>query len=201
VSGKRTLVVYCHPIATSLAGALRQRCCDALRDNGHDVRVIDLHAEGFDPVLSLNEHVGHLDDPSTKPGIAEHADLLRWCDALVFVYPTWWGGQPAMLKGWIDRVFVQGVAFVLPAGAARIRPLLGNINRIAVVTTHGSSKFVNAVEGEPGKRVITRSIRAMCHRRTRTRWIALYDVDRRRMDERSAFIDHASARLIRFLSR
>ena len=49
-----------------------------------------------------------------------YCDDLRWCDTLVFVYPTWWSGQPAMLTGWLDRVLVRGVAWELPDGASRI---------------------------------------------------------------------------------
>jgi hypothetical protein len=59
--------------------------------------------------------------PGTDPSIASYADDLQWCDTLVLVYPTWWSGQPAMLKGWIDRVWVNGVAWTLPDGANRLR--------------------------------------------------------------------------------
>ena len=72
----------------------------------------------------------------------------------MLVYPTWWSGQPAMLKGWIDRVWVAGVAWDLPPGANVLRARLRNVRRIVVVTTHGSSKLVNALEGEAGKRTV-----------------------------------------------
>ena len=66
-----------------------------------------------------------------------YADDLRWAQALVFVYPTWWSGQPAMLKGWIDRVWVAGVAWELPPGADMLKQLLTNVRRIVVVTNNG----------------------------------------------------------------
>jgi putative NADPH-quinone reductase len=94
-----------------------------------------------------------------------------------------------MLKGWIDRVWVQGVAYELPEGSNRIRPRLRNIRRIVAVTTHGSSKLVNGVQGEGGKRVVTRSLRVLCHRRVRTRWVALYDIDRADAAARTKFLD------------
>ena len=97
---------------------------------------------------------------------------------LVLVYPTWLSAQPAMLKGWIDRTWVSGVAYHLPEGSNRIRPLLVNIRHLVVVTTHGSSKFINSLQGEPGKRVAFRSIRLMCRHTVRTHWLALYRMDR-----------------------
>jgi putative NADPH-quinone reductase len=83
-----------------------------------------------------------------------------------------------MLKGWIDRVLMKGVAWDLPEGADTLVPGLTHIRRIVAVTTHGSSKFVNALEGEAGKRTVTRSVRLMCGLRCRTSWVAMYGLDR-----------------------
>ena len=112
----------------------------------------------------------------------------QWADALVLVYPTWWGAQPAILWGWLDRVWIDGIAFSRRPGARRARPGLRNIRHLVAITTHGSSKWINAVEGEPGKRVVLRRMRACCHPRVRTRWIALYGVDRSDEAERRAFL-------------
>ena len=174
----KVYLVHCHPSEASITAAARDRALAGLHAAGHDVRVTDLYAEGFTPELSAWERTHHLDPPSTKPAITAYADNLRWCDALVFVYPTWWSGQPAMLKGWIDRVWVAGVAYELPEGANRIRPLLHNIRHLVAITTHGSTKWVNVLEGEGGKRIITRSLRVLCSKRARTKWIALYNIDR-----------------------
>jgi putative NADPH-quinone reductase len=193
----KTLVVYCHPSDESFTRAVRDASLAGLRGGGHEVRVIDLYADGFDPVLTAAEHAAHLADPETKPGVGAHAKQLRWCESLVLIYPTWWAGQPAMLKGWIDRVWVQGVAWQLPAGARRVQPLLRNVRRITVVTSHGSSKFVNALEGECGKRIATRSLRVVCSRLCRTRWIAFYGIDRASDVQRSAFLRRVTRRLSR----
>jgi putative NADPH-quinone reductase len=190
-------LVYCHPLEGSFISAARDRAVSALRESGHDVRVTDLYAEGFRPELDRDEHVRYMDDPATKPDLAAHVELLRWCEALVLVYPTWWSGQPAMLKGWIDRVWVPGVAFDVPADATHIRPLLTNIRRIVAITSHGSSKWVNAVEGENGKRTITRAIRLMCSRRVRTGWLALYGIDRTSPERREQFLQRIERRMRR----
>ncbi len=191
----KTLVVYCHPSADSFVAAALEATLDGLRRGGHDVRLTDLYAHDFDPVFSAKDHAAHMADPADRTildqDIASHVTDLQWCESLVLVYPTWWAGQPAMLKGWIDRVWIRGVAWELssgPLGRSRLRPLLGNIGHITVVTTHGSSKAVNALEGEAGKRTVTRSLRLMCSRRCRTRWVAMYTVDRSTTLQRAEFL-------------
>ncbi|MFZ9628921.1 MAG: NAD(P)H-dependent oxidoreductase [Ilumatobacteraceae bacterium] len=174
---RRVLFVHCHPSADSTVSHARDRAAEAVGRRGNETRRIDLYAEAFDPLLSAWERRHHLGDPADKPSIAAHADLLRWCDTLVLSYPTWWSGQPAMLKGWFDRVWVNGVAYTLPEGSDRIRPLLRNIRRVVVVTSHGGPKWRNMIEGESGKRVVSRSIRAVCSPRCRTTWLAVYGVD------------------------
>ncbi|MGD9996192.1 MAG: NAD(P)H-dependent oxidoreductase [Ilumatobacteraceae bacterium] len=195
------LVVFCHPTHESFTGASLERVLAGLARGGHDVRITDLYAEQFQPELSLDERRFHLTDhreaPDLRAGIAHHLDDLRWAQALVLVYPTWWAGQPAMLKGWFDRVLASGVAWHLPRGARRIRPMLHDIRRLVVVTSHGSSKFVNALEGEGGKRVVGRALRVLCGVRCRTSWIALYGIDRADEAARHAFLDRVERRLSR----
>ncbi|HSL72953.1 MAG TPA: NAD(P)H-dependent oxidoreductase [Ilumatobacteraceae bacterium] len=192
----RALVVHCHPSEGSLVAAARDRVLAGLAAAGAEVRLTDLYADGFDPSFSALERARHL-EPGTDPSISGYADDLRWCDTLILVYPTWWSGQPAMLKGWIDRVWVNGVAWTLPDGANRLSPGLRNVRRLVAVTTHGSSKWINAIEGEGGKRTLTRSLRTMCHPLARTTWLALYNVDTAPADRRAAFLDRVERRLSR----
>lgn len=191
-TGTRALVVHCHPSPTSFVAAARDRVLDGLTMSGADVVLFDLYADGFEPELTAAEHAAHL-SPGPDPSIAAHAEALQWCNTIVLVYPTWWAGQPAMLKGWFDRVWVNGIAWELPAGANRLKPRLRNVDRIIAVTTHGSPKYVNAIEGEGGKRTLTRSLRAMCHPLCRVDWVALYDVDRCSPSKRQAFLDRVEA--------
>ncbi|MEO7372190.1 MAG: NAD(P)H-dependent oxidoreductase [Ilumatobacteraceae bacterium] len=189
-------VVYCHPDPESFTAALRDRVVDALRSAGHEVRVSDLHADGFDPTLSQREWRDHLAVPEMlPPDIAAYCDNLRWCDALVFVYPTWWSGQPAMLTGWLDRVLVRGVAWDVHEGSTRIRARLTNVRRLVAVTSHGSGKLLNIVEGETGRRIIGRAVRVLCHRCARTSWLALYNIDRSTDAQRRAFLDRVGQRM------
>jgi putative NADPH-quinone reductase len=195
----KTLVVYVHPVEGSFNSCVRDVVVEYLSNNDHEVRLRDLYAENFDPFLSANERALHHTSPTTRPELARDVDDLRWCEAIVFVYPTWWSGLPAMLKGWIDRTWMNEVAWVLPSGANTIRPQLTNIRRLVAVTTHGSSKLVNALQGEPGKRIISRSIRLMCNRWCRARWIALYGVDNSTLADREKYLATIGQRVERAL--
>lgn len=188
----RTLVVYCNPNPDSFGAAMRDRALAGLRKAGHEIRLTDLYADGFEPELTAEE-VGRHREPGVAPGLEPYADDLRWAQAIVFVYPTWWSGQPAMLKGWMDRVWASGVAWELPEGSNVVRPLLRDIRRLVIVTSHGSSKWVNVLEGESGKRTIIRSLRAMCSRRVRTKWLSLYGIDTCSNVKRADFLDRVEA--------
>ena len=195
----KTLVVYSHPVSDSFDSAVRDAVVAKLLQENHEVRLRDLHVENFNPFLSAAERALHHTSPTTRPELGRDVEDLRWCEAIVFVYPTWWSGLPAMLKGWIDRTWMNEVAWVLPAGANTIRPRLTQITRLVAVTTHGSSKLVNALQGEPGKRTITRSIRVMCNRFCRARWIAFYGIDKSTMAQRQRHLETVGQRVARAL--
>ncbi len=114
-----TLVVYCHPDAESFTAAVRDVVVETLTAAGHDVRVRDLYGERFEARFTAEERRTHM-NPGPHQSVAAHAEELHWCSHLVLVYPTWWSGQPAMLKGWMDRVWVRGIAWELPVGAKRV---------------------------------------------------------------------------------
>jgi NAD(P)H dehydrogenase (quinone) len=190
------LVVYCHPDATSFNAFVLERVV-AILSAKHTVRVLDLYADGFNPRLDKTELAGQLAGDPLPDELAQHVEMLRWCNRLVFVYPTWWSGPPAMLKGWFDRVWVRGVAYELD-DRGRLRGLLTNIGRVAVVTTHGSSKIVNVAEGETGKQLMRRSLGPLCTRISPVRWIALYTVDRSSAAQRLAFVRRVERRLSRW---
>jgi putative NADPH-quinone reductase len=190
----RSLVVYCHPDPASFTAVTRDRAISALQARGDEVRANDLYAEGFDPLFTADERERHLERGS-DPVIAPYVEDLLWCERLLLVYPTWWSGQPAMLKGWIERVWVNGVAWELPAGANRLRGRLHNVRRLVAITSHGSSKLINALEGEVGKRMVTRTLRSLCHPLTRTTWLAFYGIDTAPEEQRQRFLAKVERRL------
>jgi len=118
-----TLIVHCHPDPGSFNAALTQRAAETLRGMGSEVVVSDLYAQGFDPVEHAR-HYRHRQEPDAFTPLAEqrHAyqtgtlpedvtreiDRLDRADLVILQFPLWWHAQPAMLKGWFDRVFVSG---------------------------------------------------------------------------------------------
>ena len=191
----RCLVVYAHPVESSYCAALRDCAVGAMSKAGHEVRLIDLYAERFDPVLSRQERIDYHTTTLNGEQVGTHIDAIRWAEALVFVYPTWWYGLPAMLKGWLDRVWIPHVAFELPSGDGAIRGLMDNIVRIVGITTSGSTHLWMALIGNPGRRTIARGIRALCHRRCRTLWLQHYGIDRSTEQSRADFLSRVSRRL------
>ncbi|MGL4728346.1 MAG: NAD(P)H-dependent oxidoreductase, partial [Bosea sp. (in: a-proteobacteria)] len=110
----RILLVYCHPCTESFGAALRDTASAALTLAGHEVDLIDLYAEGFDPVMGASERRGYHTPGDIEVPVADHLARLRQAEGLIFIYPTWWYGPPAMLKGWLDRVWVPHATFGMP---------------------------------------------------------------------------------------
>jgi putative NADPH-quinone reductase len=192
----RVLLVYCHPRADSFSAVLRETVREALAARGHDVELVDLYAEGFLPALTAEERAAYHTEGGNLAGVEAHAARLRASDALVLVYPTWWYGMPAMLKGWFDRVWVPGVAFRLGDGA--IEPLLTNIRRIAVVTTYGSPRWLLWYLGWPDRRLLGRGLRRLCARGCRLDWLSLTWMDKRQRGELAAFRDRVAGHFARW---
>ena len=83
----RCLVVYCHPVPESFCAALRDAAVETLRARGDEVRLIDLHAEGFEPVMAADERRSYNERAPIDPALAAHIDHLRWAEAILLVYP------------------------------------------------------------------------------------------------------------------
>jgi NAD(P)H dehydrogenase (quinone) len=141
----RAVLVHCHPVEGSFSSALRDAARRGLQAAGHDVTVLDLSAESFRCVMTRSEWEAYMAGGNETPGaIVRHVDAIRAAEMLVFTYPTWWSGLPAQLKGWLERVMMPGVAFTMEND--RIRPALGHVRRIIVISTYGSPwPYVKAV--------------------------------------------------------
>ena len=202
MSGALTaLVVYCHPVAESFSAALRDRVTATLERTGVKVRLADLYADGFVPVLGREERLAHLDETLRPPDLAAQFAALAEAQLLVFVYPTWWYGLPAMLKGWVDRVLRAGVAFRLPEGGNTIEPLLTELRQIVVVTTYGSPWWLIRYVGDAGRRTIARGIQLLCLNARRPIWLGLYGMDTASDEDRRRFLERVERRIVRAVKR
>ena len=186
----RLLLVFCHPDPDSYAAALRRAAAEGLRAAGHELREIDLYAEGFDPVFSAAEKATYLADTAKNiDGVARHVEALRWAEGWVVVYPTWIYGPPAMLKGWLERVWLPGVSFtVAKAKQRRIGGELQNIRLFIGITTSGSPWWWLKLNGDPGRSLFMKGLRPLYAARCRMRWLQLYNMNHVTQAEREAFI-------------
>jgi len=195
----RILVIYAHPLADSFAAALHRAVVTALRQSGHEVDDCDLYAEGFDPVLSPAERRDYNTPSPDLSGVAGHVARLRAAEAVVLCFPTWWYGMPAILKGYFDRVWAQGVAFRLPEGGGAIRPALTNIKKLWVVTTYGAPWwFIKLMLRDPVRAVILGGLARLCGRGVRTRFLALYNIDAASRARCAAFLARVQRAFARF---
>lgn len=171
----RAFVLHAHPCSDSFAGALHEAVTRTLAARGWEVDDCDLYAEGFDPVLSASERRGYHDLSVNTAPVAGYVERLRAARALVLVFPVWNFGYPAILKGFFDRVFLPGVAFVMRSG--QVAPGLTQIDRVAAVTTYGATRLRAMLAGDPPRRVVTRPLRFVT-RPGKLRYLALYDMNR-----------------------
>ncbi len=183
------LVIVAHPSSDSYCHALATRAQAGLLAAGHEVVVLDLYAQGITAAMTASErHAYHGNTPILDPLIAEHAGLVQRAETLVFVYPTWWSGLPAILKGWLERVMVPGVGFVLDERTNKVRPGLGQMRRLVGISTYGSPRWYVRLVNDNGRRIITRALRMSCGLRVRTSWLALYAIDTSTSAQRQAFL-------------
>jgi NAD(P)H dehydrogenase (quinone) len=192
----RILVIYAHPDDSSFHAAIHGRVVAALRHAGHEVDDCDLYAESFDPVLSREERRTYGHTSADTSSVRRHVDRLRRAEGLVFVFPTWYYGMPAILKGYIDRVWLPGVAFEVVDG--RPRPLLGHIERFAVVTTYGASRWINRwLVGDPNRSTFMRGLSRLVSPNAKRIWLPLFGLDYVDAHIRDAFLRRVEAEMNR----
>lgn len=184
----RALVIYCHPVEGSFCSAMRDAAVRGLNAGGHDVSVIDLAADDFDPVMSSDEWEKYMQrGDNHAPEILRYMEMVKNSEILVFVYPTWWSGLPAQLKGWMERVLVAGVAFRFN-DKNRVRPGLMQLRRIHVISTYGSPKLYVRIANDNGRRILLRALRMSGPWRTRTSHQGLYALDTSTVESRKKFL-------------
>lgn len=156
----KALVVVGHPAADSFNHALAKAVRAAWTSAGCDVVFHDLYAEGFDPLLSAAEARG---EPTADKTVAAHISELRACDLLAVVHPNCWGAPPAMMKGWIDRVFAPEAAYTFAKGESG--EAIGLLQmRAALILNTGNTEAEreNNHFGDPLEQIWRRCILEFC---------------------------------------
>lgn len=136
------LIIFAHPNQDSLNANLKLATVEYLEHNRHEVKVRDLYAINFNPILSFddlkNQGKGIVSDD-----VAQEQELIVWADSIVFIYPIWWAGLPAIMKGYIDRVFSYGFAYKYDQGVQK--GLLSGKQTIVINTLGKSLLEYNAI--------------------------------------------------------
>ncbi|WP_029032111.1 NAD(P)H-dependent oxidoreductase [Salinarimonas rosea] len=189
----RILVLYAHPDPESYVAALHRTVVETLTARGHEVDDCDLYAEGFDPVLSCAERRGYHATPSNRAPVEDYVRRLEAADGLVLVNPVWNFGFPAILKGFLDRVFLPGVSFVIADG--KVAPALRNIRLLMSVTTYGATRWRAVLMGDPPRRCVMRMLRVLAAPSARTAYLAHYDMNNATPESRKAFLKRVEATL------
>jgi len=182
----RILLLYAHPNPDSFVGALHRTAIDALTRAGHEIDDCDLYAEGFDPVLSREERLTYLDVPENRRPVEGYVQRVERAEGLVIIHPVWNFGYPAILKGFLDRVFLPGVSFRLVDGLAA--PSLTHVKVLATVATYGSSRWRAFLMGDPPRKLANRMLRVLIAPGARSRYLALHDMNRQTPERRAAFL-------------
>ncbi len=142
----KVLLVYAHPNPESLNHAMLEAMISGLESASHEVKIKDLYAESFDPVLKA-EDLAMLQKGETPPHIQSEQDVLCWADSLIFLYPLWWFDRPAILKGWFDVVFTNQVAFSFDNEG--VKGLLKHKKALVVITAGGSEDYFKDTDAMP----------------------------------------------------
>lgn len=142
----RVLIVYAHPNPDSFNHAMLEKMSFGLQEEGHQVRIKDLYAEKFDPVLHASD-LSMLQENKVPESILLEQEALRWAEGLVFIYPLWWFGRPAILKGWFDKVLTNGFAFQY--GDEGLRGMLHHRRALVLITAGGTEEFFKKNNAEP----------------------------------------------------
>ena len=146
--GKKVLAILGHPSADSLCGLLAGAYAESASAAGHEVRLLPLGALAFDPVL----HEGYNRVQELEPDLADAQAAIAWAEHIAFIYPIWWGSVPALLKGFLDRVFLPGFAFKYRAGALFPDKLLKGRSAHMLVTMDTPPWYFRWVYRMPGLR-------------------------------------------------
>jgi len=183
----RVLVLFAHPVETSFVAALHGTVVETLRAGGHAVDDCDLNAERFDPVMSRQDRIDYHDVAANRARVSPYVDRLLAAQALVLVFPVWNMGFPAILKGFVDKVFLPGVSFNIGADGS-YTTCLRNVKKLAAVCTYGGARWRTVVMGDPPRRFVKRALRSVVGFSASCDYLAHYDMNHTTPERRARFL-------------
>ena len=184
----KCLVVIAHPLADSLCHSMAKLVITHLTKAGHEVIVEDLYQENFTPMLSSLERESYYSSAFNAVAVQQQLQNVTMTEAVVLVFPTWWFGFPAILKGWFDRVWAPGIAYDHASDLGAIQPKLTRLKKTLVITSLGSPWWVDYfILQQPVKRILKRAILGTCAPKTQFDMLSLYKAEKLSAEQIAAF--------------
>lgn len=138
----RVIIIFNHPYEGSYCNAILNAVTKGLQKARHEVDLIHLDKEGFNPVMTAADLKAFKDRKPIDPMVIEYKQRLDNADHLVFIFPIWWELMPALTKGFIDKVIFPGVAYDYRPSGNGMMPLLKNLKSVTVITTMNAPSIV-----------------------------------------------------------
>lgn len=153
------LIVYTHPHKNSLNGSFLEKTLSGLEKNSKisEVEVLDLYEENFNPLLVFNEEIRRR-DLHRDPYLTKYRKQIIKADTIIFIYPIWWGRPPAMLMGYIDKIFVSDFAYKKIPGKMMPEGLLKGKKTICISTMSGPTGYLKILMGNAHKILMKRGL-------------------------------------------
>lgn len=146
------LIIFDHPYGSgasenilhnrSYSAALLAATIRGLRSSGHRIDLIDLHKDGFNPVMSASDLASWRTKEVIDPLIADYQQRLLEADHLIFIFPIWWEGMPAMMKGFLDKVFAKGIVYSEPKPGRLFKCLLPRLKGASLLTVMATPTYI-----------------------------------------------------------
>ncbi len=191
------LIVFDHPYGIqasenkphkrSFCAALCKSLVSLFEARGEDVKVLDLYADGFDPVMSAEELALWRKGVSVNEQVSFYQQCVREADRLIFIFPIWWELMPAMTKGFIDKVYAKDILYKQEKGLLGMKTLIPNCE-VILITPLGTPTFLyKLIFGKP---VVNAIQRGLCVKTgiKKFRWLAYSDVDALSLEQRQKLL-------------
>ena len=176
------------PHRRSYSAALLAAVSRGLNAKGHEIDLIDLHVDGFNPVTSASDLAAWRQKQTSDPLAADYQQRLIAADHVIFIFPIWWESMPALTKGFIDKVFVKGVLFDEPKKGRPFKSLLPNIKGVSLLTVMSTPGFVYRwIFGNPITKILFRgTFRKMGIRKLK--WYNYTGMEDRSLEKRQQYL-------------
>ena len=139
----KVVIVFNHPYEGSFCNAILQSLTNGLTKGNHQIDLIHLDKDNFNPVMTAGDLKGFRDKKPIDPKVMEYSDKIKNADHLIFIFPIWWELMPALTKGFVDKVIFPGVAYDhTNASNTRMKPLWEKLKGVTIITTMNTPNWL-----------------------------------------------------------